>query len=152
MSTFPGRGGESNRVASQHLPQGDGDPATSLEKIPLQSGQRCTMAAEKGLVALSFVAPGGHGHCHPHGVMVAAPSGTLHWPCALLWGGVSAHQSGKSGSCVTSPSQALGLMVLWRDGGGWSVPVRQLVPAQKEGAMARVRQASYSSIPLAAAD
>lgn len=36
---------------------------------------------------------------------------------------------------------ALGLMSLWRDGGGRTVPLRQLVPAQKYRAMAEVREA-----------
>lgn len=36
---------------------------------------------------------------------------------------------------------ALGLRVLWRDGGGRTVPLRQLVPAQKYNVMAEVREA-----------
>lgn len=35
----------------------------------------------------------------------------------------------------------LGLMSLWRDGGGRTVPLRQLVSAQKYRAMAEVREA-----------
>lgn len=90
-------------------PIGDGDPATSLEKTPQQGGQRqlsqCTVAAEEELAALSFMAPGGHGHGHLHGVMVTAPNSTSRWPCTLPWGGLSAHQGGKQGSCMTSHSQ-----------------------------------------------
>lgn len=45
---------------------------------------------------------------------------------------------------------ALGLMALCRDGGSRSVYVRQLVSAQKKRTKVGLRQAPYSSFPLAA--